>query len=116
MKLEVLGTAYELLITEEMPDGILGLCDSEAKTIKVRKGLPKARMMATLLHEFIHACDFENGVYQAVGPQIMEITAETNARALLKNFEIRFKSSRREKKPKAQPRRAKRQRAGGQAR
>lgn len=98
--LDILGTQYELIFTDDLPDGILGLCDSGSKTIRVHAGLTGKSLLHTLLHEFIHACDFENGFYQAVGAQIMEVTAETHARALLNNFDIKPKKPGRKEKKK----------------
>ena len=53
---------YVYLVDEFEDDDILGLCEPETKQILIRFNLGKREMMATFIHEVLHAIEFEHGI------------------------------------------------------
>lgn len=93
MKLNVLGTLYDIHFTDEIEDTDEAYCDAENRKICIKASLSEHERMLALLHEFIHAIDFESGLYQCTSHEVMEISAETKAKCLLANFELRLKNT-----------------------
>ena len=53
---------YTLKFVKKIPGGNaadIGLCDPEERTIYVKKGLSKALMFRTVVHELLHSIEFE---------------------------------------------------------
>lgn len=91
MKLNVLGEIYAVKREPIEKQGLMGLCDPNTKTITIAKELVGEEYWSTLIHEMVHARDFELGFDQVLSAQAMEVNAETMAKVLMKNFALRFK-------------------------
>ena len=56
-QLRILGKTYRLVEVEDLND--FGLCDDNKQTISLRKGMPPEVWADTILHECVHAIDFQ---------------------------------------------------------
>ncbi len=54
-------TKYKIYI-DRMPPRTWGQCDSSKKEITLKSGLNNDNLTTTLIHEIIHAIDFENHI------------------------------------------------------
>lgn len=53
---------FVLLVPKFTNEDQVGECDPNTRQIKIKIGLPPSEMVATLLHEIIHALSFENEI------------------------------------------------------
>ena len=55
------GVSYKVLVVKglERSTGNIGVCDAEARTISIDSRLTSRQKKATLVHEIVHAVDFE---------------------------------------------------------
>ena len=59
-KIYVSGEVYKIQFVKGMHD--LGETDSEKRTIKIKYGMSPRETLYTLVHELIHAMEFEHGI------------------------------------------------------
>jgi hypothetical protein len=91
--LDIFGVKYKLKV--QMLDA-LGLCDKHAKKIYLNKELQNKahsqELIATLVHEAVHAMCQEGGLSQAIPPELEEVLAEQVSTVMVRNFEVRLKA------------------------
>ena len=108
MKINILGTEYDLILTEEL-EGIDGYCDFSIKKIKIcktllkeSKGYPEvenkpAYFFKVLRHEIIHAMHMESG-HDALSVLDNEAIVDWMAhmhhklQQILLDFDVKFKT------------------------
>jgi len=55
--------SYTVSLVERFSEAnTMGLCDPVSRQIILRKNLPPRPMLATFIHELIHAMEFEHGI------------------------------------------------------
>lgn len=101
---------YRLVYQDEIdgnPD-VLGLCDPNMRTIFIKTNLSDRLVLQTLIHELIHAIEFE---YQQPIPHRITYTLDEGLAAILRlNKMVGFKKSRRHLAAQAKRPRAKKAR------
>lgn len=72
-----------------------GLCDLEAKTIFLDRGLTEDERPKVFMHELLHAIIFEANLHHAesLSEEVEEILVETIGRFLIDKFHMRLKRS-----------------------
>lgn len=91
----VYGILYRHIKTDKLPEGAIGYCCPDTKTIATHPSLKGKALMATILHELDHAKNFEIGLHQTMELSALEVSADAMARIILDNFNV---SPRRKKK------------------
>lgn len=87
-KLNVFGTVYKIKIVDS--SGMFaGLCDSQKKTIFLDIHQSKEQMMATYLHEVVHAMQFVLAYNQFMSRGEMEFMAEHTATLIMQLLTIK---------------------------
>lgn len=61
-KLRILGKTWDVIFGNPRNDGELGECLSEPQIITIKEGLKDEQEASTLLHECIHAIDYQLGL------------------------------------------------------
>lgn len=56
---KIKGQVYTVHFRRKMPHRLIGFCDQETRTIQLLMGQPYEETCATLIHELLHAIDFE---------------------------------------------------------
>jgi len=90
---QVLNAKYKIKIVKGLAQtaGNWGHCDSAIKTISLDSGMVGAHLARVLMHELMHAVQFESGMVDFMGMQTCEMSAETLAGFLCAVFEFKFK-------------------------
>lgn len=73
----VFGAKYKVKFVDT--DLFMGLCDSAKKTIFLNINQSKEQLIATFIHEIVHAMQFTLAYNQAISREMMEIMAENTA-------------------------------------
>jgi hypothetical protein len=90
----IMGETYRLIDPKDLPEQALGEADLTNKTIKIREDLSSKEWLETLLHELIHAKDYESGLHQTLDRTGLEVNADTTAKVILANFDLKLKRRR----------------------
>lgn len=93
----VYGRTYRHIQNPNMPEGTLGLCDPNELTIHTCSSLTGPELFLTLIHELDHAAKFETGLHQTLDRTAMEISAESIARVIVENFDLKLKTQKKKK-------------------
>lgn len=91
----VMGVTYRMIDPKGMGEDKMGEVNLTDKLIRIREGLSPYEYLETLLHELIHAKDYESGLYQTFDRTAIEVNAETTAKMILANFDLKFKRRKR---------------------
>lgn len=85
--LNVFGTKYKI----KFVDTVLfqGLCDPGAKAIFININQSKEQILATYIHEVVHAMQFSLAMDQAVSREFMEMMAENTATLILSMLKVK---------------------------
>lgn len=91
--LKIRGNPWKIKFPTEviMPDdgrSLLGLCDPNIHTISVKAGMSNFDTLETLIHEYIHACSYEQGLHDEVDSVIehMYVNAVAKDMAINSSF------------------------------
>jgi hypothetical protein len=68
-----------------------GLCDCGNRVIYIQSGMAEERALRTLMHEVIHAYQFEVGLFNILDTQTQELVSETLSGFLCSSFELKLK-------------------------
>jgi hypothetical protein len=59
MEIHVGDETYVIRFVSRMPKNEVGLCDDGAHVILIKRGMSKAQTFRTVVHEVLHAIEFE---------------------------------------------------------
>ena len=92
-KVRVLNYEYKICERSDLNSSLEcdGLCDPNARVIYLQKNLPKEMKTRVLMHELMHALQFEAGFCDILNHQTQEIFAETVAGFLCQILKVNFK-------------------------
>ncbi len=92
-KINVLGHTYRIIEKPKMSEsaGHDGLCDATNKIIYLDKGLHKEDKLRVLMHEIMHAYQFESGFCDVLDRQAQELLAEGMAGFLSSILVVKFR-------------------------
>lgn len=91
-KLNIQGQLYKVTNNRNMrPNGILGLCEKDKKSIHIDKSETGENYMLTLMHESIHALFHEIGIDQTMAYEVEEMLCEIIPKHFIRNFKVTFK-------------------------
>jgi Zn-dependent peptidase ImmA (M78 family) len=94
-KIQVLNYPYSIIEKRNLArdSHCDGVCDATNKIILLDKDLHKDDKLRVLMHEIMHAIQFESGFCEVLDRQTQEILSETVAGFLTATINIRFKRS-----------------------
>lgn len=75
----------------ETPQDLDGACCPKSRLIYLDKRIKDQLLDETLLHEIIHAWQFESGISEVTSEEILEVSCAQLSKFLLSIFSIEFK-------------------------
>jgi len=88
------GSRYNIVrawvIKNDKGEALDGDVSFHEKKIRLAHGLTKAELEETFLHEYIHAFNYEFGLYNFITPEVDEVLTHQLAKELLKSFKIKY--------------------------
>lgn len=85
-RLIIRGEVWVIKFVKTLPGRGWGLCDPSEKLITLRHTLPKGQLLATLIHEIIHAIEYEYD-FELPNHDDLETLDEGLADVILQNME-----------------------------
>lgn len=90
---QILNHKYSIKLAKHLArdQGIEGVCNGNTKAILIDADLDKNETLECLMHEIIHAYQFESGFSQVLDRQAQELLAEGFASFICAILKIQFK-------------------------
>ena len=84
----IFGQRWKIVVTDELPEHVMGLCQKEEKKLYISKKINKEDVLHTLIHEMCHALIHRISLDQALHHEMEEIIVDSFATMMTECFHI----------------------------